>query len=93
MPCFKLGLRQGDPYFVRTFAEADRPGAYLSIVQEGDIGAGDEIEVIHRPSHDVTMRLMHRALLQDHELLPDLLKAPELMPEWREFAQHRTKAL
>jgi MOSC domain-containing protein YiiM len=90
MPCFKLGLRQGDPFFVRAFAEADRPGAYLAIVQEGDIGAGDAIQVIHRPDHDVTMRLMHRALLQDHDLLAHLLEAPELMPEWREYAEERT---
>jgi MOSC domain-containing protein YiiM len=93
MPCFKLGLRQGDPSFVRAFAEADRPGAYLAIVEEGDIGAGDPIEVIHRPDHDVTMRLMHRALLQDHDLLPHLLDAQELMPEWREYAEERTKSL
>jgi MOSC domain-containing protein YiiM len=85
-PCFKLGLRMGDPGFVRAFAKADRPGAYLAILEEGEIGAGDAIETVERPDHDVTVRLMHRALLHDHALLADLLRAPQLMPEWREYA-------
>ena len=91
MPCYKLGLRMGDPHFVRAFAEADLPGAYLAILREGDVGAGDAVEVVHRPDHDVTVALMHRALLQDHELLTDLLAAPELMPQWREFVLERTR--
>jgi MOSC domain-containing protein YiiM len=89
MPCFKLGLRMGDPGFVRTFAKAQRPGAYLAIVHEGDVGAGDTVEVVHRPDHGVTVALMHRALLHDRDLLPELLAAPELMPEWRAFVLER----
>jgi MOSC domain-containing protein YiiM len=89
MPCFKLGLRMGDPGFVRTFAKAQRPGAYLAIVREGDVGAGDTVEVVHRPDHGVTVALMHRALLHDRDLLPELLAAPELMPEWRAFVLER----
>jgi MOSC domain-containing protein YiiM len=88
-PCFKLGLRMGDPGFVRTFAKESRPGAYLGILREGDVGAGDAIEVVHRPDHDVTVTLMHRALLHDHGLLAALLEAPELMPQWRAFALSR----
>ena len=90
MPCFKLGLRIGDPRFVRTFAQTDRPGAYLGILREGDVGAGDAVRIVHRPGHEVTVALMHRALLQDHELLPLLLEAPELMPEWRAFILDRS---
>jgi MOSC domain-containing protein YiiM len=90
MPCFKLGLRMGDPRFLRAFSQADRPGAYLAIVREGDVGAGDAIDVVHRPDHDVTVALMHRALLQDHSLLAELLAAPELMPEWRAYARERS---
>ena len=90
MPCFKLGLRMDDPGFVRAFAQVDRPGAYLAIVRESDVGAGDAVEVVHRPDHHVTMALMHRALLQDRTLLPELLQAPELMPEWRDWILERT---
>jgi MOSC domain-containing protein YiiM len=93
MPCYKLGLRMDDPRFLRTFAQADRPGAYLAILREGDVGAGDAVEIVHRPDHDVTVALMHRALLQDHDLLSELLAAPELMPKWRAFVLERTGAL
>jgi MOSC domain-containing protein YiiM len=44
-PCFKLGLRMEDPRFVKRFAQASRPGAYLRIVEEGVLAAGDEIAV------------------------------------------------
>ena len=43
VPCFKLGIRMGDGRFPLRFARAGRPGAYLRIIQPGDIGAGDEI--------------------------------------------------
>src|SRR4051794_1247046 len=60
-PCFKLAIRMGDPRFVRRFAEASRPGAYLRIVESGELGAGDTIEVVHRPAHGVTSRLVFDA--------------------------------
>src|SRR5919204_6822529 len=43
VPCWRLGVRMDDPMFPRSFTEALRPGAYLRIVAEGDVGAGDEI--------------------------------------------------
>src|SRR3954471_21454990 len=45
LPCFKLGLRMGDPSFVKRFGQASRPGAYLRILEEGELGAGDAVEV------------------------------------------------
>src|SRR3954447_16370382 len=58
LPCFKLGLRMGDPRFLRRFADAGRPGAYLRVLAEGDIGASDEIRVVRRPEHGVTSALV-----------------------------------
>src|SRR3954449_1638408 len=58
LPCFKLGLRMGDPRFLRRFAVANRPGAYLRILGEGDIGAADRIDVVRRPAHGVTSALV-----------------------------------
>jgi MOSC domain-containing protein YiiM len=90
LPCFKLGLKMGDPHFVKTFGAASRPGAYLRILEEGELGAGDAIEVVHRPAHGVTSALMADAVLRDHALLPRLLEAGEdLMPEWREWILER----
>ena len=69
LPCFKLGLRFGDPQMLKRFAQAERPGAYLRILAPGEIGAGDEIELVSRPDHGVSVRLVSRALLIDETLL------------------------
>ena len=44
-PCFKLGIRMGNAGFVKEFEHAARFGAYFRVVEEGDVGAGDEIVV------------------------------------------------
>jgi MOSC domain-containing protein YiiM len=86
LPCFKLGLRMGDPTFLRTFARASRPGAYLKIVEEGELGAGDAIEVdlAGRPEHGVSVRLVADAMLLDHSLIPRAEEAPQLIATLRE---------
>ena len=46
VPCWRLGVRMNDPAFLRRFTAALRPGAYLRIVSEGDLGEGDAIRVV-----------------------------------------------
>ena len=43
LPCVKLATRMQDPHFVRRFADAGRPGAYLRVVREGSLEAGDAV--------------------------------------------------
>ncbi len=45
-PCFKLAARAGSPAFVETFLNSRRLGFYLSVVEEGEVGAGDTIRRI-----------------------------------------------
>jgi MOSC domain-containing protein YiiM len=89
LPCFKLGLRIGEPGFVKGFARASRPGAYLRIVDEGDIGAGDDITVTGRPEHAVTSRMVSDAILLDPSLLPVVVRARELPGDLREWMAAR----
>jgi MOSC domain-containing protein YiiM len=89
LPCFKLGVRMGDPKMLRRFAQAGRPGAYLRIVQEGELGAGDAVDVVARAAHDVSVRFMAHALLVDHDMLPELLTIPDLVPDWRAWIEER----
>jgi MOSC domain-containing protein YiiM len=88
-PCFKLGLRMGDPTFLKRFAAARRTGTYLRIVGEGAVGAGDPIEQVTRPSHDVTIGLFAEAYLGDHSLAPRLLDAPQVSEVWKHWARER----
>ncbi len=85
LPCFKLGIRVGAPGFVRQFAQASRPGAYLRIIQEGQLQAGNDIAVTDRPDHGVTMRLVFDAILLDRTLIPQALRATELPANLREW--------
>jgi MOSC domain-containing protein YiiM len=77
-PCFKLGLRVGDPAMLRRFAQAGRPGAYLRIRREGELGAGDAVQVAGRPAHGITIALVARAVLTEPALLGAAARAPEL---------------
>ena len=86
VPCFKLGLRMGDPGFVREFAKAGRPGAYLAIIGEGEITAGDLIEIVERPDHGVTVGMVADVYLRDHGRRLELLAAPALPQDWRRWA-------
>jgi MOSC domain-containing protein YiiM len=78
LPCAKLGTRFGDPAMVRRFGEASRPGAYLRIVTEGELGAGDDVEILSRPLHGVTVALVSDAILLDESLRARAGSAPEL---------------
>ncbi len=86
IPCYKLGIRHADPEFPRRFAAAERPGAYVRIIQPGSIAAGDAVTVLSRPAHGLTARLVSRAYHTDRSLVPRLLEVPELTSSWRDWA-------
>jgi MOSC domain-containing protein YiiM len=92
VPCWKLGARMGDPRFPARFAAAGRPGAYLAILKQGALGAGDRIQVIHRPGHGVTVGLVAASYHRDHRLAASILAAPELAEAWRHWAEHQIGA-
>jgi MOSC domain-containing protein YiiM len=87
----ELDRELGDRLFPKRFAAAGRPGAYLRIVREGDIGAGDPIDVVSRPAHGVTSALVSRALVGEPELLPKALAATELPAALREWMAERAE--
>ena len=66
-PCFKLGIRIGEPGFVKRFAQASRPGAYLRIVTEGEYRRRRSHRDHQPPDHGVTCRMVSDALLRDPE--------------------------
>jgi MOSC domain-containing protein YiiM len=89
IPCFKLGIRMGDASFVDRFAESGRPGTYLAIEGEGDIGAGDEISLLHRPSHGLRVGDVERAHHGTDDRLAELIACEDLSAPWRESLDRR----
>lgn len=77
--------------WVRRFTEAVVPGAYLRVVETGEIRAGDPVEIVHRPDHDVTVALTFRATTREPELLPRLSAAADaLHEELKDLVRRRT---
>ena len=85
LPCFKLGIRMGDPHFPRRFLAVARAGAYLRILEEGELRAGDTIDVVQQPDHGVTLGHMVEAVT-DRRRAAALLRAPRLPAFWRRLA-------
>ncbi|WP_127358534.1 MOSC domain-containing protein [Actinacidiphila soli] len=75
--------------WIKRFTQAAVPGAYLRVIAPGEIRAGDPIEVVHRPDHDVTVALQFRAVTTEPELLPRLLVADALPEEDKALTRKR----
>ena len=91
VPCWKLGARMGDPNFPPRFAAAGRPGAYLRILREGGIAAGDPVNIVHTPAHGVTAGDVARIYHSDHSQIATLLEVPELADVLKKWAARVAK--
>jgi MOSC domain-containing protein YiiM len=78
IPCSTFAAFWGVPGLVRRFTAAGRPGAYLRVIAEGQVSAGDPITVLSRPEHGLTVRETFRAMTGDRSLAAKLLTASEL---------------
>jgi MOSC domain-containing protein YiiM len=77
----------GDRRFPRRFLEEARAGAYFSVVEAGDVGAGDPVERVSRPDHPVTIGLVARLNHDDVDLAQLLLQAARAGLEPAEWAE------
>ena len=55
MPCFKLAIRFNRPDIVKRFLRSGRTGFYLAVLREGDVGAGDAIELLDQDKSRVSI--------------------------------------
>jgi MOSC domain-containing protein YiiM len=85
-PCVVFQNWLAEPHWVKRFTDDGRPGAYLRVLEEGELGAGDDIVVESRPDHDVTIGLVFRAKTTDRSLIPRMLAAHDLPKADYEFA-------
>jgi MOSC domain-containing protein YiiM len=89
IPCRTFATWLGERGWVRTFTLRARPGAYLRVLEPGEVRAGDPVEVTDRPDSPVTIGVAFRAITTEPELLPLLLDAPCVLDELRDTARRR----
>jgi MOSC domain-containing protein YiiM len=88
LPCFKLGIRFGDPLMVRKFLQSGRSGYYLRVTAAGELGVGDEIAVFDRHPGRVSVAEVTRVFTRardDVDALHRLLAVDALPEGWRSF--------
>lgn len=85
-PCFKLGIRMGDDHFPGRFEAAARPGAYLRIVQAGEVSAGDAVEILPAAPPAVALAQLVRGGIPD-TLLRQIAGDRRVPEGWRTSAE------
>jgi MOSC domain-containing protein YiiM len=96
LPCYKLGLRFGDPGMVKKFAEAGRWGIYFRVMSGGAVAAGDEVERIHADPGRVRVYDVARVYVQDRgdrATIERLAGHARLDPSWRRHFAEKLESL
>jgi len=52
-PCFKLAMKFGRPDIIKRFMNSGKSGIYFSVIEEGVLGAGDEIVYLRSDEHRI----------------------------------------
>ncbi|MEU8607116.1 MOSC domain-containing protein [Actinoplanes sp. NPDC048791] len=78
IPCATFQWKMGEPRWVKRFAAERRPGAYLRVVRPGEVRAGDEVRILNRPAHGVTIGDSYHAWMHDSDRLRDYLDLEDL---------------
>jgi MOSC domain-containing protein YiiM len=85
MPCYKLGVKFGDDEIIRMFHESRRSGFYLAVAKEGELSAGDSIEILRRDARGVSIADFYRVFATheaNDDLLRRILRIPALPASW-----------
>lgn len=89
VPCATFQAKMAEPHWVKTFTRENRPGAYLRVVEPGEVRAGDPIEIVNRPAHGVTIADAFRAYMTEPELLPVMAEIEGLPDSLRDTLHRR----
>lgn len=82
IPCVTFQAWMSEPHWVKRFAAARRPGAYLRVLTEGTVGAGAELAVLSRPGQAVTVAESMLAYYGDREIMLRLLTVDGRGDKW-----------
>ena len=92
MPCYKLGIRFGRTDIIKKFLVSERSGFYLSVLEEGEVGVGDEFTLLKRNEPSVTVNEVNRLYSRDRgnvELLRRAVAVEALPESWRNYFQEQ----
>ncbi len=96
MPCYKLAAKFGRDDIISRFLQSGRTGFYFAVVQEGEAGARDEIVLLGRDGHDITVADITRLYVRDKDDLTTLRRVVQVaaLPErWRGYFVKRIERL
>ena len=96
MPCYKLGIRFGRTDIIKRFLMSERSGIYFSVLKEGEVGAGDEFELLEKNASGVRVVDVTRLYSSDKknvDLLRQAIASDALPSSWREYFQKRLEGL
>jgi MOSC domain-containing protein YiiM len=92
MPCYKLAAKFQRDDMIDRFLVSGRSGFYFSVEQEGEVGAGDFIELLSQNQGGITIAEMNQLLVRDRynrDLLQKAIATEALPESWREYFLHR----
>ncbi len=95
-PCYKLASKFGVEDMAKQVTEVGFSGYYLRVLQEGYVTTGEEINVDHRPDHNVTVAMVNRLTYhdrQDRTGLEQAMLAKELSEDWYNKLSKQLSAL
>jgi MOSC domain-containing protein YiiM/ferredoxin-NADP reductase/ferredoxin len=84
--CYRVGIRMDEPQMAALLTSSGRPGFYLRVLEEGEVGAGDPILLITRGPQRMTVAQVNALLYSSHhprDQLERVLRIPALSPGWR----------
>jgi MOSC domain-containing protein YiiM len=92
LPCFKLAAKFQRDDIIERFVHSGRCGFYFSVVEEGEVGAGDEFEFLGREESTLTVaevNELYTGKSPDRETLQRSLRVTALPLSWRYRFQAR----
>ena len=95
-PCFKLGLRFGDPGMVKRFLASRRTGFYCAVLLPGEVAAGDPFELLGREGSGISVADITRLYAfekDDVEGMQRALRSTALPEGWRSYFEKRIRQI
>jgi len=90
MPCYKLGIKFGRPDVIKRFFTSGKPGIYFKVLEEGEVGTGDEIKLVRRDENNVTVvdiMKIYGKEKDNEDFLKKAIKVDALAEGWKQYYQ------